>query len=249
MQNIIGKEVIKWLLDKIFLAIILLAALVLFGFILKWRLTGVEIFGLQFQRPDEQTSSGEIPPESPNPNETIQPITTSQALLPPTSTVPPTITPLLPTITPLPPINSVSLRPYNSEQDAKIEVVTNLIPGWEDPKNPGFYEWEVAASISTPIRLSLGWCAIDMQRLEANWLNLQTSLFVDNSKVNLDQLTKLDWSAKNGDVCRGYFGILTAQSSERHSYTWEYRLSNTMSDGREMYQAGDYVLNFIINFR
>ncbi len=177
----------------------------------------------------------------------------------PTATPPPEATPTVPAIQPtrtptLPPTQTptptsapaFSIRPYDPERDADAESVISRVPDWGGTERPGNYQWEVAFPADTPALISMGWCAADERTLEANWSDMGYELMIDGFSIDLTQLAERD-RVNEESVCRFYSGVLTGWSPGRHSYIWVHHIYETVSDGWDTFQAGDYVMEFIVD--
>jgi len=92
----------------------------------------------------------------------------------------------------------------------------------------------------------MGWCAIDKQTLDANWSQMKYELFVDGYQIDLSQISENEVVDEEGS-CRIYSAVLTGWSSTTHSFTWVHHIYKTLSDGWESYEAGEYVMEFIVD--
>ena len=141
----------------------------------------------------------------------------------------------------------------NSQQDKDAECVICLIPDWEGPKHPDYYKWNVTFPADKPALLSLGWCATDKQTLDSNWSYMQYELVVDGYQIDLTQLTVSEKEKEDKDkgimACRFYSGDLTGWASGRHSYTWIHHIYQSLNDGWDVYESGDYIMEFIVDVR
>jgi len=179
---------------------------------------------------------------------TIVPIATlSPQVVSAVPTIRPTNTSSPPTKTPTPtPTLAFSLRPYDPERDTEAQSIISRIPSWEGAKQPGNYRWEVDFPAGIPALVLMGWCAADEQTLEANLANMEYELVIDGSRIDLTQLAEKDVTDEER-VCRVYVGVITGWSPGRHSYMWIRHIYETVNDGWNTFQAGDYVLEFVVN--
>jgi len=151
--------------------------------------------------------------------------------------------PVHPTPTPIP---EFAIQPYDPQLHTETECVICLIQDWEGPRQPGYYTWHVTFPTNQPALLSMGWCAIDKQTLDANWSQMKYELFVDGYQIDLSQISENEVVDEEGS-CRIYSAVLTGWSSTTHSFTWVHHIYKTLSDGWESYEAGEYVMEFIVD--
>ncbi len=170
-------------------------------------------------------------------------VTTQQPLIP--TSKPPTEPPRPgPTHTPRP---EFSIRPYDAERDQNVQSIISLIPNWEGLPSPGHQQWQVNFPANESVRLDLVWCTIDQQTLDENWPHMQYELVIDGYQINLSQL-EVQWMLQDEDRwCRGYDGVLTGWAAGRHSYTWIHHIYQSLHDGWDAYQAGDYIMEFTVD--
>jgi hypothetical protein len=143
-----------------------------------------------------------------------------------------------------PPPSSVPeffIRTENDAPDNEVKkVITNSMLKWQKPKSPGKSQWQVTFPVNEPALISLGWCATNKTILEENWSHLRYSLLIDNNYV---ELVPKEWVFENEEgVCRGYSEKLSGWAVGRHSFYWFYHLDQTLNNGKDTYQSGEYVI-------
>lgn len=139
-----------------------------------------------------------------------------------------------------------TVRAYDSQIDKDAQCVICQLSDWEGPKSPGRYQWSVTFPVNEPALLMLGWCAIDKQTLDNNWPLMRYDLIIDGYQIEVDQLTRSEVTSDNR-VCYFVSGILTGWSRGRHSYIWVHHIYRRLNDGWDTYEAGDYIMEFIVN--
>jgi len=139
-----------------------------------------------------------------------------------------------------------TIQAYDSQRNTDAECVICLISDWEGPKQPGEYQWQVTFPADKPALLSIGWCSIDEQTLDANWPNMQYELIIDGYRVDLAQLAQTE-QVREDRVCYLYSGVLTGWSLGRHSYVWIHHIYSRLNDGWDTYEPGEYVMDFVVD--
>jgi|APSaa5957512622_1039677.scaffolds.fasta_scaffold05938_5 hypothetical protein len=159
----------------------------------------------------------------------------------------PTQTPvILPTSTKQP---SFTLEEWDSWNGDTPECVICSIENWsEQTKQPMHYYWDIDFPYGTPAEIYLAWCAIDQNTLTDNWANMGYELIIDGHAVNLDELSYLE--KENSDrACNAYAGVLPNWGRGKHSYIWIHRVYQSIHDGWDRYDAGDYIFEFTVNVK
>lgn len=140
-----------------------------------------------------------------------------------------------------------SSRPNPTENTELKKAITHSKLEWQNPKSPGKTEWQVTIPANEPALINFGWCATNKATLDENWSHIRYSLLVDNSYV---ELAPNQWEFENGNaVCRGYSEKLSGWAVGRHSFTWFYDLDQTLDNGNDVYQPGEYVIEFIVDVK
>lgn len=149
--------------------------------------------------------------------------------------------------TPAPNSPPFSIRLYNAMLDSDIQPVwyrTSI----EWPTQPGHYYWDVEFSANTPVLLYMGWCAIDQETLDANWLLMDYKITVDGYEISDSHLS--DFPTRSGDLfCYGKKGILEGWSKGKHTYIEIQYIEKTLFDGTDTYAAGYYTFEFTVNVK
>ena len=147
------------------------------------------------------------------------------------------------------PSPSFSIRAYDPSTDQNADCIKCQFADWEEPKAPGSYYWNVSYPLNMPVRLLLGWCAVDEQTLDANWSAISFELIVDGIYVDLSKLNLETFITPKKNPCYGYSGVLTDWPSGRHEYTQILHFYRTLNDGWNTYEAGEYIENFIVTVK
>lgn len=139
------------------------------------------------------------------------------------------------------------IRDYDPIMDSKTQPVwyaTQIT--W--PTQPGRYVWNVDFPTYAPVLLRMGWCATDQQTLDANWASMDFDLEIDGLLVADSQLKR---SFKNRDnlFCYELWGVLEGWSDETHIYIQTHHIYETLFDGSNTYEAGDYIFEFRVNVK
>ncbi len=94
--------------------------------------------------------------------------------------------------------------------------------------------------------LTLGWCAVNQQTLDANWAQMRYELIVDGYLIDLGGLAQTE-GMEVDRVCHFYTGVLTGWSLGLHTYTWVHHIYQDLNDGWDSYLAGDYTMEFMVD--
>jgi hypothetical protein len=97
-----------------------------------------------------------------------------------------------------------------------------------------------------PALLTLGWCAVNQQILDANWAQMRYELIVDGYFIDLGELTRAD-RTETDRICRFYAGVLTGWSVGSHTYIWVQHIYQDLNDGWDNYSTGDYRMEFRVD--
>ena len=140
-----------------------------------------------------------------------------------------------------------SVRTYNAMLDSdKQRVWYRTSIEW--PTQPEHYSWDVDFPADTPVLLYLGWCAIDQETLDANWLLMDYKITVDGYEISDSYLS--NFPTRSGDLfCYGKKGILEGWSKGKHTYIEIQQIEKTLFDGTDTYAAGDYTFEFTVNVK
>jgi len=142
----------------------------------------------------------------------------------------------------IPSPTSGSDRAENSELK---KAITHSTLEWQNPKTPGKTQQQITIPANEPAQINFGWCAIDQATLDENWSHIRYSLLIDNSYV---ELAPKQWDIKNGnEMCRGYSEQLSGWANGRHSFTWFYNLDQALNNGKDVYEPGEYVVEFMVD--
>jgi len=126
------------------------------------------------------------------------------------------------------------IYPNESNSNQSIQQrIANSLTLWDNPKTPTSLVLQAYLLPNTPALLNLGWCASDQNILDNNWSYLHYSLFMDNEQVILPE----PWTTNN---CRGYTKPISGWGRGQHNFVWFYKLDQTLNDGKNTYQAGEY---------
>jgi serine/threonine-protein kinase len=140
-----------------------------------------------------------------------------------------------------------SVRTYNALLDSdKQRVWYRTSIEW--PTQPGHYYWDVEFPANTPLLLYMGWCAIDQETLDANWLLMDYKISIDGYEISDSYLS--NFPTRSGDLfCYGKKGILEGWSKGKHTYIEIQHIEKTLFDGTDTYAAGDYTFEFTVNVK
>jgi serine/threonine protein kinase len=147
------------------------------------------------------------------------------------------------------PSPSFSIRPFNPSTDQNIDCIKCRFPDWEEPTEPGTYEWEVTYPYNAPVRILLGWCALDQMTLDENWQSLEFEMIVDGVLIDLNELNFETFVTPSNNPCYGYSGVLTGWSRGQHQYIEIHRFIRSLDDGWTTYEAGVYEEGFTVNVK
>jgi very-short-patch-repair endonuclease len=138
-----------------------------------------------------------------------------------------------------------SIRTGDHIPDAELKrAITHSTLEWQNPRSPGKTEWQVTIPANEPGLINWGWCATDKTTLDENWSQIHYSLLVDNSYV---ELGSKQWDFENEEgVCRGYSEPSKGWPVGRHSFTWLYTLDRMLHNGKDGYEPGEYIIEFIV---
>ena len=140
-----------------------------------------------------------------------------------------------------------SVRAYNALLDSdKQRVWYRTSIEW--PTQPGHYYWDVDFPADTPVLLYMGWCALDQETLDANWLLMDYKITIDGYEISDSYLS--DFPTRSGDLfCYGKKGILEGWSKGKHTYIEIQHIEKTLFDGTDTYAAGDYTFEFTVDVK
>jgi len=140
-----------------------------------------------------------------------------------------------------------SVRTYNALLDSdKKRVWYRTSIEW--PTQPGHYYWDVDFPADTPVLLYMGWCALDQETLDANWLLMDYKITIDGYEISDSYLS--DFPTRSGDLfCYGKKGILDGWSKGKHTYIEIQHIEKTLFDGTDTYAAGDYTFEFTVDVK
>ena len=173
----------------------------------------------------------------------VAPPATARAGAAPTAISAPTSTPIRAgVLTPLP---SFTIVPYDPADADDVECVICRIPDWEGAYAPGYYQWEVDFPAGERALLAMGWCATDPVTLEQNWARINYQLYADGHAIDMNQVGLFDRDS-DGRYCHTYQAVLEGWLPGLHTYGWLQSIAEPLSDGWDVYDAGDYMLEFAV---
>ena len=141
-----------------------------------------------------------------------------------------------------------SIRSYNAMLDAKAQPVWYTENNIEWPTQPGHYYWDLEFPANAPLLLFMGWCALDQETLDANWLLMDYKITIDGYEISDSYLS--DFPTRSGDLfCYGKKGILDGWSKGKHTYIEIQHIEKTLFDGTDTYAAGNYTFEFTVDVK
>lgn len=142
------------------------------------------------------------------------------------------------------------IGPYEpgSNEGDDPPTLHGLADGWEGAKEPGHQTWYVEIASNQAVRVGEGWCALNHSTLEQNWEQITWALETDGKRVDMDSLYFHEWDGADS-ACRGYYGIVRAWPSGRHTIVITLAVGEIIHDGWDPYPAGDYTDEFVITVR
>ena len=51
------------------------------------------------------------------------------------------------------------------------------------------------------------------------------------------------------EICRGYSEQLSGWADGKHKFTWLYYLDQALDNGKDVYEAGEYVVEFMVDVK
>jgi len=110
---------------------------------------------------------------------------------------------------------------------------------------PGTVTYTIQLGESEPVIWGYVWCAADTGILEQNFENIQLEFQLDGTAVKSESFASVE-AESGGNLCRLVYTSLSDWPVGEHHLSTTARFTAAINDGSADYQAGKYVLDYIV---
>ncbi len=140
-----------------------------------------------------------------------------------------------------------TIRAVDRSTDANLKHITTLAGDWQEPKQPGDYEWNVSLAAGENLYVSIGWCATSEAIVKDNVSYVGHDLEIDGFLIDIGEPSGEIYKDDRGVYCRTqYEGVVTGLKPGQHSYVESMYIVEDINDGQDEYKAGLYNSKFLI---
>ncbi len=117
----------------------------------------------------------------------------------------------------------------------------------EDFARPGRLTYTVSFRTSETIFFNYGWCAANLDTLNQNLDHIELAFFFNDQKIPDEYILRVDNTLDDGWECANGGMLLTDWNPGQYHFQVIASFDEKMNDGRQDFDAGDYVMDYDVS--